>query len=504
MNMKSGNSLHETDLTGPQHEHSRTLVRGPAQKGEGSVETTAVQNTQVSNWFGSITSSPQVVVEVGSVEEIVSILKDHDQYPTPVRAVGSNHSTTPCGVAEGGTLIVIRNMDRILMIRNDTVTAQAGALYIDVNQELQRYGLQFYVNVELGNLTIGSAATGGTKDASMPGEFGQIASYAVGMKMVTPDGEILEITEADPELLQLARSNYGLFGIVFEVTFKVRRLAAMRVHHESFSLDEFARQLPALRKRDSSMMLYINPFTDNITAEFRQYHEATTARELTTWQWRLRNYIWSHMAPLYAYTVTKYVPNRRLRSALGDAYNRLIISALRLLVRGAKTLPQAQQIRYPQVSNNSRYTFSIWAFPEDRYIDCLRRYFEFSLDYYRRTGYRVNLLSVGYRINADQSSLFSYSFDGTVITFDPVSTGDEGWEPFLREYNALCSQLGGVPLFNQTNLLTRPQVDKAFGERLALFDRYRKQFDPHDRLLNEYFRNLVSTQTAAKVSGARD
>ncbi|MFL6150641.1 MAG: FAD-dependent oxidoreductase, partial [Pseudonocardiaceae bacterium] len=150
-----------------------------------------MQNTQVSNWFGSITSSPQVVVEVGSVEEIVSILKDHDQYPTPVRAVGSNHSTTPCGVAEGGTLIVIRNMDRILMIRNDTVTAQAGALYIDVNQELQRYGLQFYVNVELGNLTIGSAATGGTKDASMPGEFGQIASYAVGMKMVTPDGEIL-------------------------------------------------------------------------------------------------------------------------------------------------------------------------------------------------------------------------------------------------------------------------------------------------------------------------
>jgi D-arabinono-1,4-lactone oxidase len=168
------------------------------------------------------------------------------------------------------------------------------------------------------------------------------------------------------------------------------------------------------------------------------------------------------------------------------------VLALLHIVRGAKTLPQAQQIRHPEQSGNSRYTFSIWAFPEERYVDCLRAYFEFSREHYRRTGYRINLLSVGYRINADQSSLFSYSYHGTVITFDPVSTGNDGWLPFLEEYNALCSELGGVPLFNQTNLLTRSQVDKAFGDRLAVFDGHRRRFDPGDHLLNDYFRELVS------------
>ena len=64
--------------------------------------------------------------------------------------------------------ILMRNMNRILEIRNYTVTAQAGALYIDVNQELQKRNLQLFVNVELGNLTIGSAATGGIQDASIP------------------------------------------------------------------------------------------------------------------------------------------------------------------------------------------------------------------------------------------------------------------------------------------------------------------------------------------------
>jgi FAD/FMN-containing dehydrogenase len=460
-----------------------------------------MQGAVVHNWFGSITSSPRVVVEVNTLEEIVAIVKDPQRYPSPVRAVGSNHSTTECGVAEGGTLIVMRNMDRILEIRDDTVTAQAGALYLDVNHELLKRNLQFYVNVELGNLTIGSACCGGTKDASMPGEFGQVASYAVAIKLVTPAGELVEITESDPELLQVARSSYGLFGIVYEATFRVRPLAALTVHHESFSLEEFAEQLPALKARGDSIMMYINPFLDRITVEFRSYHQTNSARNLTDWQWKIRDWVWSYMAPLYTYYVTKYVPLAGLRFWFYDLYHRLIVLALLFVIRGQNTVPQAQQIRYPAESDNSRYTFSIWAFPETTYIASLRRYFEFSRQYLREKGYRVNLLSVGYRIRADQSSLFSYSFNGDVMTFDPCSTGNEGWDDFLNAYNQLCSELGGVPLFNQTAHLTRAQVDKAFGERLQLFDSYRKRYDPGDRLLNDYFRVLLA-QTASSTNEA--
>lgn len=452
----------------------------------------------LSNWFGSITSSPREVVEVSSVEEIVGILRDSERYPAPVRAVGSNHSTTACGVAEDGTVIVTRKMDRIVEIGEGTVTAQAGALYIDVNNALRRQGLQFHVNVELGNLTIGSACCGGTKDASMPGEFGQIASYAVGIKMVLPNGELFEVDESDPELLQVCRSSYGLFGIVYEATFRVRTLAAMKVHHEKFTLNEFATRLPELRQREASMMLYINPFRDTITVEFREYRE-TDGKSLSEWQWKLRNAVWSRFAPLYGHQVSRLVRWRWLRSALVDFYDGLIVLALTRVIKGEATLPLAQQIRYPEVSDNARYTFSIWAFPEDRFIDCLRRYYEFSKEHYRRTGYRIDLLSVGYRILADQSSLFSYSYDGTVITYDPVSTGTLGWDTFLREYNAMCSELGGIPLFNQTNLLTRSQVQKAFGERLERFERHRRRFDPDDRLLNTFFAELVASHWEGDV-----
>ena len=82
----------------------------------------------ITNWFGDLISHPRVVVEATSVDDIVKVLKDPVAYPSPVRAVGSNHSTAPVGVAEGGTLIQMSGMNRILEIGKDTVTVQAGAI----------------------------------------------------------------------------------------------------------------------------------------------------------------------------------------------------------------------------------------------------------------------------------------------------------------------------------------------------------------------------------------
>jgi FAD/FMN-containing dehydrogenase len=450
-----------------------------------------VENQQVRNWFGNIVSFPSVVTEAENVQDMIAIVQDTEKYPSPVRAVGSNHSTTPCGVADNGTVVVMRKMNRILDIGDDTVTAEAGALYIDVAKELQRHSLQFYVNVEIGNLTIGSAACGGTKDASMPGEFGQACSYAIALKMVTPSGEIVEVTEEQPELLQAVRASHGLFGIIYEATFRVKPLRSMAVRHQTYSLDEFDKQLPALKAQGESIMMYIDPFLDTVTVEFRRYREDKDPARASSWQWKLRNFVWSIGAPYFSYTVTKYIPIKRLRYLLIDTYNRLKSLTLMLGVRGENTVAVAQMIRYPENATNSRYTFSIWAFPEEEYISNLRAYFRFCHEYYRSWGYRPNMMHVGYRINKDTSSLFSYSFDGNVMTFDPVSTGDAGWEQFLVAYNDFCSRHGGSPLFNQSDSLARWQVEKAFGDRLDIFKGYRERFDPSERLLNQYFKRLL-------------
>jgi hypothetical protein len=167
------------------------------------------------------------------------------------------------------------------------------------------------------------------------------------------------------------------------------------------------------------------------------------------------------------------------------------------LIRSENSYPADQIIRYPETAGAARYTFSIWAFPEENFPQALRGYYAFCREYYRTHGYRCDMLNVGYRINQDQSSLFSYTYNGTAMTLDPVSTAGPGWPEFLAAYNQFCSKNGASPLFNQTACLTTEQVQQAFGNRLETFRNLQRRYDPGNRFVNRYFAELLGLPAAA-------
>jgi hypothetical protein len=119
-------------------------------------------------------------------------------------------------------------------------------------------------------------------------------------------------------------------------------------------------------------------------------------------------------------------------------------------------------------------------------------FYQFCNDYYKQKGYRSDLLYVGYFISQDQQALLSYSYDGNVMTIDPVSTANNGWQDFLVAYNQFCSDRNGKPLLNQTPGLTPAILQKAYGDRIKVLADLRKQYDPQDRMLNAYFRDLLA------------
>jgi FAD/FMN-containing dehydrogenase len=445
----------------------------------------------VTNWFGNIVSHPSVIVDANSVDDIVAVLKDTATYPSPVRAVGSNHSTAPCGVAEGGTLIRMK-MNKILNIGADSLTVQAGAVHLDMANALKAKNLQFYVNTEIGSLSAGSASCAGTKDASFDGEYGQVGSYVTSVKMVLPSGELLEVTEgAEPDLMQKIRSSYGLFGITYEVTYRIRPMTPMHVHHKTFNLEDFITALPDLKALKYSMMYYMFPFDNKITVEFRKYNPGATG-ELNHAAWALRNHIWGTSGPRFGHDIEQNIADPAIRYGIIDAFNASWRLQLENIVSSDYTIAPDQIIHYPPASDDSRYTFSLFAFPEEEFPTAITNFFKFCNDYYAQKGYRSNLLYVGYRIAQDQKALLSYSYDGTVMTLDPVSTANPGWSDFLEAYNQFCVDLDGKPLLNQTPGLTAAIVQGAYGDRLKVLADTRKQYDPQDRLLNDYFRELLS------------
>src|SRR5262249_27955311 len=183
----------------------------------------------------------------------------------------------------------------------DSVTVEAGALYRDIGLKLMEKRLQFHVNTEIGSLSAGSAACAGTKDASMPGEYGQVGSYVTGVKLVRAFGDVLGMTETDdPDLMKQIRCSYGTFGIIYEVTFRVRPLVPMAVHHETFSLREFVAALPELKACKESMFFYMFLFSDRITIEFRRYNPDAQGEPDRT-AWKIRNYFWGTAGPRFGH-----------------------------------------------------------------------------------------------------------------------------------------------------------------------------------------------------------
>lgn len=444
---------------------------------------------ELGNWSGTIRSRPAAVVKPDSIDAVVAILTDSQTCPAPVRPAGNYHSTTECAVADGGTFVDMTGLRAILEITNERVRVEAGAIYADVAAALARKGLSFFVNLEIGNVTLGSVATCATKDGAFPGEFGQAGAYVTHVRLVTVTGAVIDVDESQSELLAAIRSSYGTLGIVVEVTLRIGPLVPIAVRHTNYRTEDFLADLPRLRRRKASLALYLFPFADCVTVQSRS--PAAAGSRLNPWVWRARNFGVACAIPLCS-RFSKLIPVRSWRYAAIDFMLAIARWLLEALLHSQRTLPSDQITRYRHRPRLARFTFSIFAFPADRYAEVLVAYREFCADHYRRYRYRPDLLSVGYHVTRSRHALLSYSWDGDVLTIDPVATGGAEWDRFVDGFNEFCIAHGGKPLLNQTPRLTRAQVQTAFGKRLERFRELRAEWDPDGRLLNAHFRRLFA------------
>ncbi len=446
----------------------------------------------IKNWDGTWTYRPRVKVTPESVDDLVEIVTDAVRFPTPVRPAGSMHSTSRMnGDDEGGTMVNMKAMNRILHFTDDTATVEAGVTHGELAKALKARGLQPYITTEIGNTTLAAFACAATKDSSFPDSYGQVSSYVVGVRYVTPDGEIRELTEAaDPQEMQLFRSSYGLFGLIFEVTIKVKPTRALIVRHYSLSLEDFRKFFPVYKARGYAIMYYIYPYAKRVVVELRK--ENLDAPPKSKLRWQYRNKFWKKWAPAIALWIDKNIKSPKWHATAQDSFASMQRSLMVWFMRYDRSWPHAQIITYPADPGEIKYLFSMWSFRETSFFDTLEEYCDFCIKYGEQTGYRCNLPSVGYAICRDCEALLSYTWEGPGMSIDPAATGGPDWEDFLHAYNDFCSERGGTPLFNQTPFLTRDMVRRAFGARIQKFAAARAARDPKDRLLDQHFREFLS------------
>jgi len=448
---------------------------------------------RLTSYDGGVVATPQRVIRPETVDELTTILTQPDKFPGPVRAMGSFHSLTPCA-ASPGTMVDMRGLKNVVTIdaQKRTLTAQAGLQLVEAAAALRRQRLQMMLNPEIGNMTLGSAACCHSKDSLDGVEFGQVSSYVTKIKWVNPAGGLEEASEdTNAPLLSLVRASHGLCGIVYEVTLKVTPLEMVRWDYQCVNLDDLTQQQVAecLASNESAVF-----WTIGRSVVIKTRNRTTALRH--AWLAPIRRLSWSHLASFASRAVTRYTP-RPLLSVAQDGGFALNLWLYRVLsgIGGLSLHNPDKIVDYARTPASARYAFTFWAFPVEDWVKNLKAYVEFSEDHGRRHGFRCNMQLGSYFIRCDTSSLLSYSYDGDIISIDPIHAPCDrdrhAWNYFLERFNEWAHARGGIPLLNQSPHMKRAHLVAAYGDRWKTFSDWVRLVDPDGRMLNPFFRELL-------------
>ena len=95
-----------------------------------------------SNWSGLITSSPEIIRSIGTLEEAKEAVNYAQEQRIPIRTVGSTHSHSPIFHNDHGMIITTENLTGPITIneRNSTATIPAGMKLSAATRELWNQG----------------------------------------------------------------------------------------------------------------------------------------------------------------------------------------------------------------------------------------------------------------------------------------------------------------------------------------------------------------------------
>ncbi len=176
---------------------------------------------------------PHGVVLARNAQQVASLLQLAQRYHIPVTTRGGGLTTEGEAVAFGGVLLDMTGMGRVLHVDKEELTArvQGGILWHRLAELLRRDGMDYLsAPLNMASSVGGTVGVGGIDVNSA--KHGCSADQVVSLEVVTPTGDIVECSDKlNPELFKRVILGYGQFGVITEVTLKIRLYTPMRMRY---------------------------------------------------------------------------------------------------------------------------------------------------------------------------------------------------------------------------------------------------------------------------------
>jgi hypothetical protein len=430
-----------------------------------------------------------VTLKPSNLNELRKIIEPAGRTPLPIRVQGAGSACTDCNTSETGTTLKMTGIDRIIHVdaHNHTVTAEAGVIIGDLINELAEYGLELMGGHDFAGRTVGGAIAAPCFGPSIGTAGALFASNVIAIKIIRADGELLKINAGQKNLLGVFRTSFGVLGVIYEATLRVRPIRTFTATHRRISIDKFAATVGALANGDVGFKFYLMPYRDRVYLDLRRYE--TDPGNTYNAPWKLKDWGESTVLPHIFKSLNRVVPIQSLRYKMIDSISEVTQGFVnsRLVTSGSNATSQSGSgKRSPR-----RCYYSTWCFPAANFSMIVKAYREFCAMTYAEKQYRCDMPAVGYRLGRDATSLLSPSFDEAMIAMTSASTQPGGWDDFVIDLAEFAEKWGGTPLISQSRALRAEHVIQNYNKRLDFFRRMRRQLDPDSRLLSPFLAQFL-------------
>lgn len=426
-----------------------------------------------------------VTFQPGHLNDLRKCLDPAGNAPLPIRPQGAGTASTDCNISNAGTTLQTSGLNRIIRIdaHNETVTVQAGVPLDTLVNTLAEEGLELVGGYELQGRTVGGAVAAPCFGPCIGDNGSYFSSHVIAMKVVTADGRLLNIEAEKKNLLGAFRMSFGLLGIIYEVTLRIRHSRTFAATHRRVTIDKFAEIVDTLSSSDVGFKFYLMPYRDRVYLDLRRYVAAPGNAYKVPW--KIKDWGESTVLPHVFRSLNRVMPIQSVKYNLIDTISEATQSLVntRLVCTGSNAASQSNQSK--RAASRVRY-YSTWCFPAANFSVIAKAYQEFCAATYASSAYRCDLPAVGYRLCRDTTAPLSPSFDETMIALTTASTQSPGWDNFVIDLADFAEKWGGTPMISQSRGLRAEYAIQTYANRLDFFRRTRRQLDPGNRLLSPF------------------
>ena len=412
------------------------------------------------NWSGSTRARPTHVHYPETEAELRDVVAKADG---TLRVAGAGHSFPPVAASDE-TFVSLERYTGLVDVDPDAgqVTVRAGTQLSALTDALAGHGLMLESMGDIDAQSVAGALSTGTHGTGT--DFGVMSTQAAGMRLVTADGETLDL-EAGDDRFPLAQVSLGTLGVVSTVTLDVVDDYGLRERKFPADVEDVLANLEAYREYRNFEFWWF-PHTDTALVKT---HERTDAEgspgRLDALEERLETLAWEGLCRA----------GDRVRLA-SPACNRLVtatFSASERVGPAREVFPTTRAVRFDETEHGVARADAVDAFRDLRSVveshDVM-----FPVEFRDVAGDDLPLSPATGR-------------DSTFLAVHAYHRRE--WEPLVRDAEVVFDRYDGRPHWGKHHTKTASDFAELYPD-FGAFREVRAEMDPTGLFLNDHLRDV--------------